>query len=649
MNLRFEQLTVVGTHGARSVDFAYRVTFIHGPMGAGKSTIARLIYYCLGGRLEQTPAIRASFVSVRLVGYFEAYRVVLERGSHDSSTVRVTWEREPGKDESGDRDVGAANAPIQGATEEIRPGIFNLSDLLYSFLGLEPLRVRRNKQDPDAPLVRLGFRELFRFCYLPQDLLDSSFYRLEDSLRYKSRDAMRYIVGLYSDRLNELEAELDRAVEKYRGIRVAVDQVRIFLARFDLDNPIEIEVEIQKVRTHLVQAKNAKSRIEADHAAATHFADDLRSELRDVTRTLAGEEEALADLSEKVSEQESLRAELVTAKIKAARSTAADSVLSAVEFLACPRCGLPLDQHRTSEEKCYVCLQSNAELVTPDIEALYRDLDSRIDELGESTARHAREAEQLEDRVRRTGEKKAALDAQLSEELQRYDSAFLSRSRSLDRKISRLNERRRSLERGKEMASEIDAIERQGAEARQEIERLRTAVTHERDRLVQATENVTAIEEEFLRTLVAIHFPGVDDSDRVELSTRTWIPGVLHTSQEHPWTFFDAGSGGKKVMFNVSYALALHKVAVDNGLPLPMFLMIDSPLKNISPDVNPELVEAFYRDLYTALDERMRGTQVVIIDSELIEPPEGYSGFESILMDPADPDNPPLIPGYSGP
>lgn len=48
---------------------------------------------------------------------------------------------------------------------------------------------------------------------------------------------------------------------------------------------------------------------------------------------------------------------------------------------------------------------------------------------------------------------------------------------------------------------------------------------------------------------------------------------------------------------NVCYALAVHRVAANRKLPLPTLLMIDTPMKNISEDVNRNLFEASYRYL----------------------------------------------------
>jgi replication-associated recombination protein RarA len=93
MKIRLERLKVITRQTTEVVTFSQDVTFIHGPVGTGKSTVARLIDFCFGGRLERTPAVQKEFVSVQLSAVIANCAVRFERAAGDSSNVRVTWER----------------------------------------------------------------------------------------------------------------------------------------------------------------------------------------------------------------------------------------------------------------------------------------------------------------------------------------------------------------------------------------------------------------------------------------------------------------------------------------------------------------------------------------------------------------------------
>jgi DNA repair exonuclease SbcCD ATPase subunit len=244
-------------------------------------------------------------------------------------------------------------------------------------------------------------------------------------------------------------------------------------------------------------------------------------------------------------------------------------------------------------------------------------------------------------------QKKAELDKRLQDELARYDSAFMESIRSVDREIATLVERIKSLKRLQQMPQAIDQLEEQAGTLQGKVDRLRSSIYEERDRLRAADANIAAIAAEFKRVMLSVSFPGVSEADEIVIDPRNWKPTVVHGQQE--WSFWDTGSGGKKTLFNVCYALAIHTVALSRPMPVPNVLVIDSPTKNISDDENPELVTKLYAEIYR-LARRLNGhsVQLLLIDSDLVSPEDALPGFRERRLA-GEPDAPSLIPYYSGP
>jgi len=92
----------------------------------------------------------------------------------------------------------------------------------------------------------------------------------------------------------------------------------------------------------------------------------------------------------------------------------------------------------------------------------------------------------------------------------------------------------------------------------------------------------------------------------------------------------------------------VHTVSAEEDLPLPTFLIIDSPTKNISEDENPELVRALYREIYSLAAREGRALQFFLIDSDLVQPESELQHFLHRRMA-GEPDAPCLISYYSGP
>lgn len=644
MKIQLRQLKVRTRQTTELVDFSPVVSFFHGPVSTGKSTIARLVDYCFGGDLEQTPAIRQEFVASELLADIGVFQVQLERGAHDTSNVRVTWS-------DGAQQMGSVNAPLDPSESAIfGDDVFNLSDLVFKLSGISPIKVRKSKLDPDSPLVRLSFRDLMWYCYLRQDHLDSSFFRLEDPFKkLKSQDAMRFVTGLHSERMNALETALLKAIGDQRAKRESAVQIRAFMDRFKMGSDLDLVEQTTTVQGELQQATTRREGIERARSSSTHVVEPMRQRLREFSARINDTRTAINDIDQKMQQQEALRSELISAKVKASRADQAGRLLEGTEFVQCPQCGNDISQRSTPAGACRLCCTTlHNENPVPSLEAetLRRDLNERIDELVDSIARQKRERGKQERILSRLLDDKRTLDEQLASELAQYDSAYVASIRAADREVSKLQERLASLEKLRELPQAIATLEDEAAKLQADIDRLKSALADERGRLRAADTRVQKIADAFLQIMRAIGFPGVSENDEVQLDPRNWQPFVRHGDQA--WTFYDAGSGGKKTLFNVCYALAVHKVAAEENLPLPSFLIIDSPTKNISDDENPELVAALYREIYALATREGRKLQFILIDSDLVGPSVEIAEFVHRRLA-GEHGEPRLIPYYEGP
>lgn len=644
MNIRLRRILLRTRQTTEEVHFSSAVTFLYGPVSTGKSTVARLIDFCFGGDLERTPAIQQEFVSVELSVQLGTNEVTLERGALDTQAVRVTWTPVGGEAQSVNAPIDGQQAPLVG------DDVHNLSDLLFHLCGVRPIRVRQRTRDPESPMIRLGFRDVWSFCYLDQLHLDSSFFRLEDPFRgRKSQDAMRFFTGLHSERLSQLEVDYMKMLDDQAGKREAVLQIRAFMQRFDLGSELDVVAQLEQTQQELTVVEARRAELERSRTASTHPSDPLRQRLRHLGDEIATTLQAIDESKDAVAEQKALRAEFITAKTKGDRTNRAVAILDSVQYHRCPECATDISARPAAEGSCLLCGSAlTADLPALDTEVLRRDLNDRIDQLADAIARREREQARLKRLLTRLEQDKRQLDDQLQRELARYDSAYVESIRAVEREAATLSERLRSLRHLQQLPQAIDDLEAQAGALQGQLDVLRSAIGEERTRLQAADANIRAIADEFKRIMLAVGFPGVSDSDHVDIPPQNWRPVVMHGSQQ--WDFWDAGSGGKKTLFNVCYALALHRTALRNGMPLPSLLVIDSPTKNISDEENPELVRKLYDEIYAsaASDDAAGSLQFLLIDSDLVEPSAPLDGFSERRLAGED-DAPRLIPYYLGP
>jgi hypothetical protein len=491
------------------------------------------------------------------------------------------------------------------------------------------------------------------YCYLEQDHIDSSFFSMEDSFRrLKSRDVMRFVVGYHTERLSELDRAIEAASEARSSKLQAAAQLEASLAELGYGTVIEIQGETDRAREALAAAKKEEAAIREGQVQDSHLVDELRGHLRRASEELGVEEAAIDDQQQHIQELVRLHAELLSARFKLGRVETASIVLDKAEFEHCPLCGVSIQAMAARPpEVCTLCGTPDGqrkEALASRADALQKDLDSRIKDLADALARHRELQKKQRDKVISLRREKAALDRQLTAESQAYDSNYLARARDVERRIATLEEQIRGFERIRRLPEMAMALRREADALQLDIAAMKREMEEERGRLTQSAALVKQIEDRFLEALLAVGIPGVRDDDTIHLDMTTWIPRVVPFGDEAlRWGFDNAGSGGKKTLFKVCYALALHVVAATNDLPLPRFLIIDTPMKNIGEEVDKDLFQAFYRYLYTMAAGPLKGTQMIIVDKEYYAPDDGIEVMDR-YMTPADPAHPPLISYYRG-
>jgi hypothetical protein len=648
MNIKFNKLTLQCRKSREVINFSPQITFFHGPIATGKSSIARLIDFCLGGTLEKTPALAQELVLVQLSASIGDFKVLFERGVKSSNRIQVTWSDEEGTSESILIPISASTRkPIWG--EEV----YNLSDLIFHILGLSPIRIPRSRLDTESKLVRLSFRDILWYCYLEQEKLDSSFFRLEAPIiQRKSRYVMRYVVGDYTERLNKLEVDLSKVKETYKTRKEEATKLWSFLDKFGYGSEQEIVSEIDAAKAELTDAEKELSEIRKGYTRDTHLSDSLRDELRDLGNQLSNEEQIISDLNKRIEEQTSLKAELVLAKLNRARSMSAKSVLTGVSFEYCPACGTKVGNEQMDEDICQLCGKKRAEpskKIQDLNDALGQDLDLRIEELEESLRRHNQAYKVQEKRVALLKAKKASLDNKLAKTLEVYDSNYLAASSELARKVATAEERLRSLNKILEMPKAVRNLEDQTDNLTRDSERLKREIHKERKSLEKADMYVEDIEKTFVQSLLAVNLPGISRKDKAIINRKKWMPTIIpDENDEAKWDFFNVGSAGKKTLFNVCYALSIHLVSAKHNLPLPTFLIIDTPMQHVGKDVNRTVFRSFYEYLYKLASGPLRETQFIIIDKEYFSPKEEEIEIIERLMTTTDEKYPPLISYYRG-
>jgi hypothetical protein len=618
-------------------------------MGAGKTSIALLIDYCLGADIELTPALQSEFVSAALAIQLEGVSIVVER-PRDSGQVIASW-----------NDGSAILQVILPAREPqgiVIPGtpVENLSDLLFWLSGFTPPRVRQSKIKDETALGRVSVRDLLWFCYLDQASMDSSFFHLDaDSnpwKRLKSRNVIRFVIGFHEERVAALEAILDALrVQKLEltvsiaGLRRALQEVGVGSGEELLAKIAELQSKVNGLSAELVTLR------ENSAGQTTHSTDVLREQARGLSARLAGLDDALHDIEVSIDADERHLHEIETLVLKFKRSISAKAVLSGVTFEVCPRCAKQLPER--GAQLCRVCGQDDA-IDQPDpteLAIIEKDAKARESELKDVLKRYHEKHHALRHEREEVIITKARIERERNSRWLAYDTAYLSNALTKEREHASLLQEIEGLKALTKLPQLLDVQYREIERIAAEEARSRAELKAAREAAERDSDGLDRLKVLFLDCLLRSHVPGIRPTDTVEISSADFLPEVYGPDalEATVTSFSNMSSGGKKSLFKCCFAIALHRVAIEKGAILPKLLMIDSPMKNISERENLDQFESFHRLLYELKGDELQSTQMILIDKEYCPPPSPIDLRVSARhMRPDDEEHKPLIPYYRG-
>jgi hypothetical protein len=232
-----------------------------------------------------------------------------------------------------------------------------------------------------------------------------------------------------------------------------------------------------------------------------------------------------------------------------------------------------------------------------------------------------------------------------------YDSAYLSSILVREKRLSQINQEIDGLNEISRLPEKADELNKEAIKLNAEEQQLREELKEARDKAQADTSNLEQLKKLFLDCLLKSKLPGIESSDTVAISAPSFLPEVSSESSGDLATtsFANLGSGGKKTLFKACFALAIHILSSKNDAILPTFLIIDSPMKNISERENRAQFEGFHEFLYRLSQNELLDTQIILIDKEFCSPPEDLDiDINARHMMPDSEEHPPLITYYRG-
>ena len=139
----------------------------------------------------------------------------------------------------------------------------------------------------------------------------------------------------------------------------------------------------------------------------------------------------------------------------------------------------------------------------------------------------------------------------------------------------------------------------------------------------EAERRIEVLDQNFNDVLERLQPPAFGEETQSLTDRRTFLPSY------HGRRFEDLSSPGLGTLVSVAYAIAHQQTAIQLRLALPNILFIDGLSEHLGEEgLDPERLQAAYRELIAVADEHRDVLQMIVIDNEVPEVARPYIRLE---------------------
>lgn len=465
---------------------------------------------------------------------------------------------------------GAYFAGIETVPSELI-SVEDMSTFFLQMLNIPVVSVKKADGDLDA----LSFPLLMRSFILHQE---DSFGGILDKVVPEQRktDILGFLSRTTPEGRFELEDRLGAVQRDAQELRDYFSSVSAFLIANGVPSYIEAAAQVRNAEESLEATREVQREIQRGMTTSAEAGSQQPGKVKFLRETLLKMKERIAQVERSVaglnSEEERLADILASLEVdrkKAQRLQVSSTILSSVEFTACPRCLLNITEEMRQREQHARCSLCNRPLRTTS-DALPRsiprvdDIDLQISEAREVLADIKRELREAQRELEQQRAEEQIVAQQLDQEILAFVSPAIDRllyqAHIISQQEAKLGQARALLAQAQalnEIRERLQLLELQQAELEDELSELNKT---NRTRLTILSQNYDRI----LRTL---GFPSYRSSS---IDTKTLMPNINGSLYIHTGTAL-------KGLATVAYHLALFDFSRQEDTFFPRMLVIDSP------------------------------------------------------------------------
>ncbi len=537
------------------VKFHEGLNIIYGDSDTGKSSILNIINYCLGSKKVYTyDEIEYNVKYVFLELELNNHTYTIKRNIMDSKEFIYVYQANM-------EEIKEVFPAQYGSSFEKEGADGFFSDFLLRTLNIPIVKIRRAPTKVDSEMVRLSFRDVFKFCYLNQDDIGSrNLLDLQNGPVFtRNKETFKFINNVLDNNIVELQYTLKEKTEIKNKLIVKYDNIKDFFRETDMETADRLEIKLEEYNEEISHLNIRIEEIDKALTSDTEYLDQVRSLIIEL-------KEDIEEISKKINTFNSyLNENLILSK---AYSKDIKKIESTIEYknvtdkygkvqYVCPTC----------QEEIKLENESLRNIAQEMLEQEKKDLKRRKGNLEQLIDSQIQQINKLELLMSQKKDELSKSEILLDEKSKTVVSSVLLERDGLISYKNNIEQNRSKFEYIKKVNNQLKIIEQSIDINEEEIQELKKRIK-ELEELAPSIESITRVMGDELYEF--LYYIKIKNCRDISISRRNFLPIVRGREYK------DLTSGGLRTLVSIGYFFSLLNQSIEKVTNLPSFLMIDT-------------------------------------------------------------------------
>ncbi|MFZ4672401.1 MAG: hypothetical protein ACOYLT_10345 [Flavobacterium sp.] len=614
LKLKINYLILVGTNKNYVVPFDSGLNIIYGDSDTGKSSILNLINYCLGSsQLDTYEEIESKghycLLDVNLLG--TQYTI-----KRDIFNTKANIEVYHGGYENIDDSFPKYYAPNYNQNAEDG----NFSEFLLQAMRIPLIKIKEAPSKEVTKMVKLSFRDIFKYNYLDQDKIGSKKLFGENFvLITKLKETFKLMYNVLDGQITELEGRIS-VLQADKSTLVSKNKsVASFLKETQVESLAELTLQKEILENQLDSLRNALKEIDIEIISGSEELNHLRKEVNvlelEIRQAYQDKSSAELEIKQNIALRNEYRNDI--RKMEATIEALEKFPKIADKELDCPLCDTVVNVSKLKEH----FNNTDTKSIRGELNSLkrrMRDLDAIYKTLKEIENQKAKE---IKDSISLLEEMRILLDKQSVDIV----SPYLNQRDALSYQAGSLQSDIKNIQHFYKIRFQQSINDAEIVELERNVEELRETLLSLKKDAPSLEKILKDLGDKVKDILVSV---GIKNPTNISISPKTYLPIIRGRDYDK------ITSGGVRTVSSVAYFISLMIYAIENPVNYPSFLMIDTITKylgkvkerdldstNRDEDesegmTDSEKNENIYKYLLT-LEKYKNSFQLIIVDNDI--------------------------------